>query len=258
MLIVFLYHISMFFNSFEWHIKNNEINTSYIEVFSLLVGNWMMPVFFVISGIGTFHALQKRSGKEFLRERLLRLGLPLLLGVFILSPPQVYVERAVNEQFAGSFLSFIPHYYDGLYLEIGGTGNFAFFGHHLWYLLMLLIFSCLTLPLFLKRTKDILLKPFHMWHYIILPLPLAAAAVWLNEILNLASWGIVFYLTLYAYGFFFFAREGLRTFVRKNGGLTGSLSVSSIGCFLSHRGLLSCCHKKQQRVAGRLRSTSDR
>ncbi|KGR78025.1 hypothetical protein CD29_12785 [Ureibacillus manganicus DSM 26584] len=43
--IVFLYHCSMFFNTFAWHIKNNEINQSTIQFFSLLVGNWIMPIF---------------------------------------------------------------------------------------------------------------------------------------------------------------------------------------------------------------------
>lgn len=227
MLIVFLYHVSMFFNSFEWHIKNNEIDKTYIETFSLLTGNWMMPVFFVISGIGTFHALQKRSARGFVKERLLRLGLPLLLGVFVLSPPQVYVERAVNQQFDGSYFSFIPRYFDGIYLEIGGTGNFAFFGHHLWYLLMLLIFSFATLPLFLKRRKDVSEKPFRLLHYLILPLPLGMAVVWFNDLVNLASWGIIFYLLLYAYGFYFFARAELRKFVRKHGLAAGGIGLAA-------------------------------
>ncbi|HYK75235.1 MAG TPA: acyltransferase family protein, partial [Pseudoneobacillus sp.] len=56
-LIVFLYHCSMFFNPFDWHVKNNDINTSYILTFSLLVGTWIMPIFFAISGITTYHAL---------------------------------------------------------------------------------------------------------------------------------------------------------------------------------------------------------
>jgi len=132
--MVFLYHCSMFFNPFDWHIKNNEINHSYIEFFSLLVGNWIMPLFFVISGISTNFALRKRNTQSFMNERLLRLGIPLVFGIFLLSPIQVYIERLTNHQFEGSLFQFLPHYFDGLYLEIGGTGNFAFFGHHLWYL----------------------------------------------------------------------------------------------------------------------------
>lgn len=226
MFVVFLYHCSMFFNSFDWHVKNNVTNKTYIEVFSLLVGNWMMPIFFVISGIGTFYALQKRNSKGFLKERFFRLGFPLLLGVFILSPPQVFIERISNKQFEGSFFAFFPSYFDGLYLEIGGTGNFAFFGHHLWYLLMLLLFSYLTLPFFLKL-RSMSNSSFTMFHYVLLPLPLLLVAVLGNHILNLASWGLLFYLILYIYGFYFFSRQGLRVFIYDTGVVTGIVSVTS-------------------------------
>ncbi|MEH7386102.1 acyltransferase family protein [Bacillus sp. JJ1521] len=230
MLMVFLYHCSMFFNSFDWHIKNNIINHTYIEFFSLLVGNWIMPIFFVISGVGTFHALKKRDSQRFMKERFLRLGVPLLLGIFLLSPPQVYIERITNNQFEGSFLEFFPHYFNGLYLEMGGEGNFAFFGHHLWYLLMLLLFSAVTLPVFIRVRQNVKNRVFGFFHYLVLPIPLSVAALTVNGIVNLASWGIIFYLLLYVYGYYFFSRESLREYVRKVGFLSGCLSVlSSVG-----------------------------
>ncbi|MGV2939656.1 acyltransferase [Mesobacillus sp. LC4] len=232
-LLVFLYHCSMFFNSFDWHIKNNSIDHTYIEFFSLLVGNWIMPVFFVLSGMATYYALSKRNSKSFIKERLLRLGLPLLLGIFLLSPPQVYIERITNHQFEGSFLEFFPHYFDGFYLEMGGTGNFAFFGHHLWYLLMLLIFSVLTLPFFIKTKEIATGKEFSMIHYLSIPIPLTIAALTVNNVVNLASWGIIFYLLLYVFGFYFFARESLRAFVRKIGPLAGALSILSTAAYIS-------------------------
>ncbi|MGR3765794.1 acyltransferase family protein [Rossellomorea sp. NS-SX7] len=225
MFIVFLYHCSMFFNSFEWHIKNNKINHTYIEFFSLLTGNWIMPVFFVISGIATYHALKRRNGLIFVKERLLRLGIPLILGIFLLSPLQVYIERVTNNQFKGSFLEFFPHYFDGLYLEIGGRGNFAFFGHHLWYLLMLLLFSVILLPFFLKTINKAGQKEFSIFHFLLIPIPLSAAALIVNGFVNLASWGIIFYLLLFCFGFYFFARESLREFVRKIGLFAGAMSV---------------------------------
>ncbi len=232
MLLVFLYHCSMFFNSFDWHIKNNVINHSYIEFFSLLGGNWVMPIFFVISGIATFHALKKRDTQRFMKERLLRLGIPLLVGVFLLSPPQVYIERIANNQYEGTYLQFLPHYFDGLYLEIGGTGNFAFFGHHLWYLLALLLFSVLTLPFFLKASENAGKRAFGYFHYLAMPVPLIVAALTTNNIVNLGGWGMIFYFILYVYGYYFFAREDLRTFIRKVGVLAGSLSVLSIAGYI--------------------------
>lgn len=226
-ILVFLYHSSMFFNSFDWHIKNNVINRSYVEFFSLLVGNWIMPLFFVISGISTNYALKKRNYQSFAKERFLRLGIPLLLGIFFLSPTQVYIERITNHQFEGSFFQFSPHYFDGLYLEIGGTGNFAFFGHHLWYLLELLLFSMITLPFFINIGKGVSRKSFGISHYFVLPIPLMIFALTTNSVVNLASWGIIFYLILFIYGYYFFSRESLRGFVRKVGVLAGYLSVLS-------------------------------
>lgn len=231
-LIVFLYHCSMFFNSFDWHIKNNVINKTYIEFFSLSVGNWIMPLFFLISGIATFHALKKRNAQSFMKERLLRLGLPLLLGIFLLSPPQVYIERITNHQFEGSLLQFFPHYFDGLYLEMGGTGNFAFFGHHLWYLLELLLFSMITLPFFRMSRNNGRRDRFGALHYLFMPIPLVAAALAANSIVNLASWGMIFYLLLYVYGYYFFSRGSLREFVRRIGVLAGILSFLSTAAYI--------------------------
>ncbi len=188
---------------------------------------------FVISGIGTYFALSKRTTQSFVKERFHRLGIPLLLGIFLLSPPQVYIERVTANEYEGSFFSFFPHYFDGFYLEIGGSGNFAFFGHHLWYLLGLLLFSMITLPLFLKgRKKGKKSEEFGFFHYFVLPIPLIALALTTNNILNLGSWGILFYLTLYIYGYYFFSNASLKVFVRKVEVLTGVLSVLSTAGYL--------------------------
>jgi hypothetical protein len=56
-----------------------------------------------------------------------------------------------HSQFAGSFIEFYPHYFDGFYAF---GGNFAWMGLHSWYLEMLFIFSLITLPLFLYLRKE--------------------------------------------------------------------------------------------------------
>lgn len=235
-LVVFLYHCSMFFNSFDWHIKNNSIDRAYVEFFSLLVGNWIMPVFFVLSGMATYYALKRRDLKSFIKERLLRLGLPLILGIFLLSPPQVYIERITNHQFKGSFLDFFPHYFEGLYLEIGGTGNFAFFGHHLWYLLMLLVFSVITLPFFLKTKRTAAAKQFSILHYLFIPIPLAIAALTINNVVNLASWGMIFFLLLYLIGFYFFCQRSITGVCAQNRGFSWGFKYTEY-CFLYIMGI---------------------
>jgi glucans biosynthesis protein C len=209
-LAVFLYHCAMFFNPFPWHVKNNQLDSEGILVFSLFVGSWLMPIFFAVSGISVYYALQKRDAKVYLHERLLRLGIPLLFGVAFLTVHQVYIERITHNQFKGSFIDFFPLFFKGVYLDIGGTGNFAFHGLHLWYLLLLLVFSFLTLPLFKKLQSNI---RFSMVHFIVLPLFLILTG--LVETVNLGGWDLLFYLVTFIYGFYFFSNEGFKEAVKQ-------------------------------------------
>ncbi|WNB91717.1 acyltransferase family protein [Bacillus sp. NEB1478] len=202
---VFLYHCSMFVNPFPWHVKNNEIDSSSILVFSLFVGAWIMPIFFAVSGVSVSYAFEKRSVSLYLKERLKRLGVPLLFGVLFLTPPQIYMERVANNQFNGSYFEFFPHFFDGIYLDFGGTGNFAFFGLHLWYLLVLVVFSFLTIPLFKGITKK---GEFRLIHYCLLPIFLFASGLIKTQ--GLGGWDLMFYLLVFIYGYYFFSSEAFK------------------------------------------------
>lgn len=142
---VFLFHTARFFDFDGWHIKNHQLSAGF-TLFTMVLSLWIMPVMFTISGAAAYWALGPRGPIPFLRARMLRLLVPLLFGIFFLSPHQVYLERGSQGRFAGSFFDFLPHYFDGWY---GFGGNFAWMGLHLWYLEMLFIFSLLALPIFL-------------------------------------------------------------------------------------------------------------
>ncbi|MDF2790762.1 MAG: hypothetical protein K0S80_3863 [Neobacillus sp.] len=212
-LAVFIYHGFMFFNPWAWHVKNNETDPTYITAISLFMSAWLMPIFFAVSGINSYYALQKRTGIQYMKERLARLGIPLLFGVMILTPPQIYMERVSHGQYSGSFFNWYPHYFDGVYLDIGGAGNFAFVGLHLWYLLVLLVFSFITLPLFIRKkpsvSKD--LKPLHL---IVLTFPLMIVSVFV-DVVNLGGWDISFYLVIFLYGYFLFTKASFKSMVQR-------------------------------------------
>jgi glucan biosynthesis protein C len=143
LLTVFLFHTTKIFNYDDYYIKNDQLNWA-MTLFDRFFELWGMPLFFVISAVGIYYSLNKRKNGQFLAERFKRLFIPLLLGIFVLSPPVMYIERITHRQFSGSFWQFFPHYFDGLE---GFGGNFAWTGSHLWYLLLLLLFSALMLPL---------------------------------------------------------------------------------------------------------------
>ena len=142
-LMVFVFHSSRFFDTGGWHVKNAETYFG-VQVWTTFLANWLMPAIFMVSGASLFFALSGSNGK-FIKDKVLRLLVPLLVGVFTFSVTQVYVERVNHGQFQGTLLEFLPHYFEGLY---GFGGNFAFHGIHLWYLLVLFIFTFLLMPLF--------------------------------------------------------------------------------------------------------------
>lgn len=149
MMAVFLFHCGRFFDTEGWHVKSARTSEAASLLTVVIAVQWLMPLFFVLSGIGAYHALAAQNWRRYLVSRVKRLAVPLLFGVFvIIAPYQIYLERISHAQFSGSFWSFYPHYFEGWY-GIQEGGNFAWMGVHLWYLEILFVFSIVTLPLFL-------------------------------------------------------------------------------------------------------------
>jgi len=144
-LMVFLFHNARFFDAEDWHVKNAETSQGF-TIFITFTAQWLMPLFFMLSGLSTYYALRFQTVKKYVWSKVLRLLVPLILGMFTHVSYQVYLERLTHGDFAGSFLEFLPHYFEGGY---GFGGNFAWMGLHLWYLEMLFLYSLLMLPLFL-------------------------------------------------------------------------------------------------------------
>jgi peptidoglycan/LPS O-acetylase OafA/YrhL len=136
---VFLFHIGMYFNGFGWHIKN-PAKVFWLDPIMAYLHTWRMPLLFLVSGAGTYFALGKRSVGKFIGERSRKLLIPLVFGMFVIVPPQIYIEK--HEQY-GSFLNFIPHIAEGSY----PSGNLSW--HHLWFVLYLFICALASIPFIL-------------------------------------------------------------------------------------------------------------
>jgi len=90
---------------------------------------WTMGALFFISAYFATKALAKRTSYNFVKERLFRLGLPLLIYVFIISPIIMFVIRGFYSKniFWGNYILFLTKF-----LWIGATGP-------LWFVQVLLI-----------------------------------------------------------------------------------------------------------------------
>ncbi|BAC90659.1 acyltransferase family protein [Gloeobacter violaceus] len=113
------------------------------DVLVAFLNQWFMPLFFVLSGVGTWFALGFRSAGRYVAERCNRLLVPFVFGCLVLTPPQVYCEALRDPAYRASFAQFYPSFFTFL----GPDARFSW--GHLWFVLYLFIFSLVALPIFL-------------------------------------------------------------------------------------------------------------
>ena len=224
-LTVFIYHTMRFFNSESWHIKNP---TTYfvVDVLETILTNWILALIFAISGASLFYALGKGGVGKFIKDKALRLLVPLVtMGMIVFGVLQIYLERLTHGEFSGSLFEFVPHYFDGLY---GFGGNFAWAGVHLWYLEMLFIFCLVFLPLFLwlkrgsgqrvlGRLGDLLSAPGAMY-LLALPTILCLVLTDGESFLGNTEWGggsILTHATFFLAGFLIVSHAGLQQNIQR-------------------------------------------
>ncbi len=247
MLSVFLFHCARYFDFEDWHVKNPQLGIGF-TVFVAIMVQWIMPIFFVLSGQSTWFALRIRRAGQYLGERSKRLVIPLVFGIFVLIPPQVYIELVTHGRFKGSFFGFFPHYFDGFY---GFGGNFAWMGLHLWFLLVLFLFSLITLPLLLylrgeKRSRLIqkmasfFEKPGAVL-LLVIPLTFMDFAFHPSGIgrRSFGGWNIFVYLVFFLCGYLLASDEKYKRAVEKNRVpfLAIALITTLIGYFLRRSGI---------------------
>ncbi|MFX1446494.1 MAG: acyltransferase [Promethearchaeota archaeon] len=143
-IMIFFYHSAKAFDMTDWHIKNEELS---LEI-TIMVGFftiWLMPLFFILSGISIYYSLKKRQKGIFIKERVKRLLIPWIFGVIFLLSIHAYFEALYNG-------------YNGSYIEFYSSRYFLtfpfIFGIYLWYLLFLFIFSLICYPIFKYYAKE--------------------------------------------------------------------------------------------------------
>ena len=224
MLSIFFYHNDRFFNYHDWHMKN-AVTSLWSSIHTSFFDQWMMPLFFILSGAAIFYSLRRRNAGDFIKERFLRILVPLIMvGYFLTAPPEIYLDRLSHSRFSGTFFKFYPHYFNGF--DMFG-GNFAWHGVHLWYLLYLFVFSLMLFPLFLSRKEagkslvsrlaTLFEKP---WTFLLLFLPLAAIdiiidAVGLGFSRATGGWSFLSYVLFLIYGYLIFSNMVIQEIIRK-------------------------------------------
>lgn len=144
--ILILYHIGMFYVTWDWHVKSPHASHA-IEPLMRLTSPWRLTLLFLVSGAATRFIFDRSDGPGALaRSRLARLLPPLLFAVFVIVPPQTYYQLLEQEPelMPGAIAGFYASYVAGtigLCTEDGCLITPTW--NHMWFVAYLLVYSLL-------------------------------------------------------------------------------------------------------------------
>ncbi len=130
-----------------WHV-NNATSSHILSEFSYWLSRFRMHLLFFISGTVSWFMVSRKSAGGFMKLRFQRLFIPLVVGVFLIVPPQIYMER-LTQGYKGSFWDFYPSVFNFKPYPQGNTSY-----HHLWFIAYLLAYDVLLTPFFGWAVSD--------------------------------------------------------------------------------------------------------
>lgn len=137
-ILLVLHHLAITYgHSGMWYYlegRPDDITVLVATLFTAVNQAFFLAFFFMIAGYFTPGSYDRKGAWPFLKDRLLRLGIPLLFYVVIIDPLIGYVVAVNVRSFPGSFWEFLGQYFGG-YSGLG-TGP-------LWFIETLLIFAFL-------------------------------------------------------------------------------------------------------------------
>jgi surface polysaccharide O-acyltransferase-like enzyme len=157
--ILVLYHVGMYYVSWDWHVKSPHASET-IEPLMLLSSPWRLSLLFLVSGSATAFLLAK-TPKGFMGSRSWRLLLPLIFGMLVIVPPQSFYEvldSRIPGGYHDGYLAFWARYLagDGSFCDDDGCLDLPTW-NHLWFVAYLWVYTA-VLWLLLKVSPGLVEK----------------------------------------------------------------------------------------------------
>ena len=206
-LLLFPYHIFMIYNNFgeNFYIKGENIKAT--TTLLVVTWPWFMPLLFVIAGISTVYAIQKRGISGFFRERITKLLIPLAAGILLVIPGQTFFAERFHNGYEGNYFSQYVLFFTKQTDLTGYTGGFT--PGQLWFILYLFVISLAAIPLILLGRKIKCKSNSDGIPVFLLPclfiLPLLGTFVF-----NIAGKSIGEYFAYFMLGYFIVSKENIQ------------------------------------------------
>ncbi|TKK86831.1 acyltransferase [Herbidospora galbida] len=220
--LIFFHAALVFDAEDDFYVKNAE-TTSITMILAGFMVIWAMPMLFLVAGVASWHVLRRRTAAGFAGDRLLRLGVPLLVAVVTIIPIPQWIRAGTRE----SYWEFLPKFFD-VHIDLGNFPLIVRGDHfetgHLYFVVMLIAWS-LILALIVRwmpsdygffARRGLILLPF-------LPISLVCAFHGLEE--EFAAWSRWAYLLFFLYGYILAADDRLREAMRRDAPLAAGIGA---------------------------------
>lgn len=204
--LVLIYHVFYLYNTVGVPFPVAEdAGIRAFDTFSYIVYPWFMVILFLIAGISARYALQKRTNREFLKDKVTKLLIPSTLGLLVFHWVSGYFSVML-----GGGLDHIPSFILYPVMVISGTGP-------LWFIQMLFLFSVLLVLIRKLDKKDriwTICGKINVVLILLLVLLIWGAAQILNmPVLTTYRFGI--YGIAYLIGYFVFSHDEVQDKIEK-------------------------------------------
>ncbi|MDM0104130.1 acyltransferase family protein [Variovorax sp. J22R24] len=246
-LLLILYHVGMYYVAgWPWHIKSPHA-AEWLRWPMVVVNVWRMDLVFLVSGVAFGFLGRGMAPLGLIRQRALRLLLPLAFGMAVVVPYQAYAQGVANGLVEPGFAAFMTRYLVGGPWPKGAFdgSDFPMTWNHLWYLPYLFTYTAVTVLLMpLMRTAPIqrLRSAFtglRRWRLLVLPaLPLVLFTLVLaprfpvtHDLIH-DGYLHALYFTVFLYGYWMGVDEGIWHELERLRNWALVLAVACIAAFI--------------------------
>jgi len=249
-LLLILYHVGMYYVAdWPWHLKSPHA-AAWLKWPMQVVNIWRMDLVFLVSGVALGFLFRGQRPLALVRQRALRLMLPLAIGMTLVVPYQAYAEGLVKGLVEPGFIAFMARYWTmGPWPKGAFAGSdFGMTWNHLWYLPYLFAYTALVallLPVLRSARGQRVRGAFtglRRWRLLVLPaLPLVLFTLLLaprfpatHDLIH--DWFLhALYFTVFLYGYWMGVDEGLWRELERLRGWALALAAACIAAYFASR-----------------------
>jgi acyltransferase-like protein len=148
---IVLFHVALVFSYGTWLVSNHD-KSLILSAFAGFCFPWGIPAMFLIAGADAWFGLRSHSAYQFLKGRFMRLIVPMVPGLLILSPLQRFIVSSSPPPGIDGFWAF----YIGFFRDFQFTWTLDFISRywlHLWFLgyLFAISFACGPVLVWLRK-----------------------------------------------------------------------------------------------------------